>query len=74
MEENRVIETMTAAEATQRLRELGMRISPEILVRGIRSHEFPFGNVIPPEKPGECPRTYVYTVLFEDWIAKRVRR
>lgn len=69
-----IIETMTAAEATQRLRALGMRISPEILVRGIRSHEFPFGNVIPPEKPGESPRTYVYTVLFEDWIAERVRR
>lgn len=68
------IEIMTAEEATQKLRAMGMKISPSMLVRGIRSHEFPFGNCIPAEKSGESPRTYVYTVLFEDWVAQRVRK
>jgi len=68
------IETMTASEATQWLRARGMRISPEILVRGIKHHEFPFGNCVPPDKPGESPRTYVYTVLLEDWAKDRTRK
>ena len=67
------IETMNAAEATEWLRARGMRISPQMLVRGIRAHEFPFGNVIPPEKDGEAPRTFVYTVLLEEWAAERMR-
>lgn len=67
------IETMNAAEATEWLRARGMRISPQMLVRGIRTNAFPFGSVIPPEKDGEAPRTYVYTVLLEEWAAERVR-
>lgn len=67
------IEIMTAAEATEWLRARDMKISPQMLVRGLRAHEFPFGNVIPPEKDGEAPRTYVYTVLLEEWAAKRMR-
>ena len=67
------IETMNAAEATEWLRARGMRISQPMLVRGIRAHEFPFGSVIPPEKDGESPRTFVYTVLLEDWAAERMR-
>lgn len=67
------IETMNAAEATEWLRARGMRISPQMLVRGIRGGAFPFGSVIPPEKDGEAPRTYVYTVLLEEWAAERTR-
>lgn len=67
------IETMNVAEATEWLRARGMRISPTMLVRGIRAHEFPFGSVIPPEKDSESPRTFVYTVLLEDWAAERMR-
>lgn len=67
------IETMTAAEAAEWLRARGMRISTTMLVRGIRAHEFPFGSVIPPEKAGEAPRTFVYTVLMENWAAERTR-
>ena len=67
------IETMNAAEATEGLRARGMKISPPMLVRGIRAHEFPFGSVIPPEKDGESPRTFVYTVLLEQWAEERMR-
>ena len=67
------IETMNANEATEWLRDRGMRISTQMLVRGIRCGVFPFGSVIPPEKDGEAPRTYVYTVLLEEWAAKRTR-
>lgn len=74
MEEDVVIEIMTPQEATQRLRSMGMKISPQMLVRGIRNQAFPFGTCIPAEKPGESPRTYIYTVLFEDWVAQRVRK
>ena len=69
-----IIETMTATEAAEWLRERGMKISRSVLERGIKSHEFAFGNVIPPEKDGESPRTYIYTVLLEEWAAKRTRR
>lgn len=68
-----IIETMTAAEATEWLRAHGMRISTQTLVRGIRSNAFPFGSVVPPEKEGEAPRTYVYTVLLEAWASARMR-
>lgn len=67
------IETMNAVEAAEWLRLRGMRISVGILVRGIRSGAFPFGNVVPPEKEGESPRTYIYTVLLEEWAAERMR-
>lgn len=68
------IETMNANEATEWLRARGMRISSQMLVRGIRGGAFPFGSVIPPEKDGEAPRTYVYTVLLEEWAAERTRK
>lgn len=67
------IETMTAVEAAEWLRARGMRISNQMLVRGIKSGAFPFGNVVPPEKDGEAPRTYIYTVLLEEWAAERMR-
>lgn len=69
-----IIETMNAAEATEWLRARGMKISQPMLVRGIKAHEFPFGSVIPPEKDGEAPRTFIFTVLMEDWAAARMRR
>lgn len=68
------IETMNAAEAAKWLRVHGMEISRAMLVRGIRSGAFPFGDVIPTEKAGEAPRTYVYTVLLEEWAEERIRR
>ena len=68
------IETMNSIQATEWLRARGMRISQQMLVRGIRSGAFPFGSVIPPENDGEAPRTYIYTVLLEEWAAERMRK
>ena len=68
------IEPMTAAEATEWLCARGMRISPPVLVRGIKAGAFPFGNFVPAEREGEAPRTYVYTVMLEEWAAERMRR
>lgn len=70
--EEQVIETMTAAEAVKWLRKRGMNISPSTLVRGITANSFPFGSYVPPEEGGQ-PRTYVYTVLLEQWAAERMR-
>lgn len=73
MDTNEVIETMTAAEATQWLRARGMTISPTTLVRGIKSNAFPFGSYVPAEETGGQPRTYIYTVLLEQWADERIR-
>lgn len=63
-----VIETLTAAEAAEKLRALGMRISPEMIRLGIRQKEFPFGNCIVTDNG---PRCYVYARLLDEWIALR---
>lgn len=63
-----MIENMNTAQATERLRSVGIKISPQLLRLGIQQKVFPFGDCVVTEKG---PRCYVYTKLLEDWIAKR---
>lgn len=64
-----MIEALTAAEATERLRAAGLRISPETLRDGIQQGVFPFGGcVMNGDKVKWC---YIYSNLMEDWIQER---
>lgn len=63
-----IIETITAVQATERLRALGMKISPDMVRRGIQQKIFPFGDCIMHD---DSPRCFIYTKLFEKWIAER---
>ena len=64
-----MIEVLTAAEATERLRAEGLRISPETLRDGIRQGTFPFGGcVMDGDRVKWC---YIYTVQMEKWIRER---
>lgn len=63
------IETMTAAEATEVLRGLGMKITPTALREGLLDRRYPFG---------ECFRTgsgsvkcTIYRRLLDAWISER---
>ena len=60
--------TITVEEACQRLRDIGMKISPETIRMGLKQKVFPFGDCIVSEKSA---RFFVYKKLLEDWIAKR---
>lgn len=64
-----MIETMTAEEATQKLRALGVKITATTLRDGIAQGQFPFGSYIKTEKSCVC---YVWTRLFERWVLERV--
>ena len=57
---------LTAAEATERLRAMGMRITPETLRDGIEQKQFPFGNVVRGSK-SDSPRCYVYEKKLMEW-------
>lgn len=63
------IEIMSAEEAAEKLRALGMRISPDTVRRGMRQGVFPFGSVI--EGDEGSIRCYVYARLFREWVAER---
>ena len=64
-----MIKTLTAAEATERLRAAGLRISPETLRAGIQQGVFPFGNCVTGgDKIKWC---YIYAKQMEDWIRER---
>lgn len=56
---------LTAAEAADRLRSMGMRISPEILREGIEQGVFPFGSVIRSKK--DTPRCFIYKKKLDQW-------
>ena len=56
---------LTAAEATERLRTMGMKISPEILRDGIEQGRFPFGDLI--RTKNDNPRCYVYEKKLVEW-------
>lgn len=61
-----MIEVLTAAEATERLRAEGLRISPETVRAGIQQGVFPFGDcVMENEKVKWC---YVYQTKLDAWI------
>jgi len=61
--------TLTPEEATERLRKMGMCISPEIVRGGIQQGVFPFGDCIKTEK---SRRFFVYTAMLDRWIDERL--
>ena len=65
-----MIEILTAAEATERLRAAGLRISRETLISGIQQKIFPFGDTVEREG-GKAPWCYIYTKKLEEWIADK---
>lgn len=62
------IDTISAEAAAERLRTLGMAISPAIVRDGLQQRVFPFGDCIVTETSRKC---IVYTRLLEQWIAER---
>lgn len=64
-----MIRTLMAAEATERLRAEGIRISPETIRAGLQQKVFPFGDCVMVDgKPKWC---YVYASMLESWRKKR---
>ena len=61
-------DVMTVAEATARLREVGMRTSCETLRKGLAQRVFPFGDCVQADK---LPVFYIYRPLLEKWIGER---
>ena len=49
---------LTAQEAVEWLRAMGMKISPDTLRNGIEQNQFPFGNVV--KTRDGTPRCYIY--------------
>lgn len=62
---------LTAAEATERLRSMGMKISPEILREGIEQGAFPFGTVV--RTKNDTPRCYIYEKRLMSWAEENGR-
>lgn len=62
------IETISAEAASERLRALGLAISPTIVRDGLQQRVFPFGDCITTETSRKC---IVYTRLLDQWIAER---
>ncbi len=62
------IETMSVEEATEKLRAMGVPISPTVLRLGLQQKIYPFGDYIATDKSCRC---YIYTRLFEQWVAER---
>ena len=65
--EEYVIETITPAEATERLRAMGMPMSPDTLRAGIDQGVYSFGDVIRCEKG---PKYIIYVKKFNDWYVR----
>lgn len=65
-----MIETLTAAEATERLRAEGVRISRDTLISGIQQGVFPFGDCVD-RGVDKAPWVYIYQRQMEEWIAAR---
>lgn len=64
-----MIEVLTATEATERLRAVGLKISPETLRDGIQQGVFTFGScIMNGDKVKWC---YVYSNLMDNWIKER---
>lgn len=69
MQKSIQLDIMNAAEAASLLRQMGMKISPEMLRAGIEQGCFPFGDVIRSKQ--DSPRCYVYRRLLDEWAAER---
>lgn len=63
-----VIETMTPEQTAQRLRELGMKVSPDKIRNGLKQGVYPFGDFV---DMGKSPAFTIYTKLFNSWVAER---
>ena len=63
-----VIGTITPEAATERMRAMGMKISPTVVRDGLKQRVFPFGDAIESEK--SC-RFFVYPKLLDQWLAER---
>lgn len=64
-----MIRTLNAAEATERLRAAGLKISPETIRNGIEQHRFPFGDLI--RSNNGSPVCFIYEKHLEKWIKER---
>lgn len=60
--------TITPEQAAERLREIGMKITPTTIRDGMAQGRFLFGDYIKTEKSCVC---YVYPRLLERWIEDR---
>lgn len=60
--------TFTPEEAVERMRAVGMRISPTVVRDGLRQKVFPFGDAIESEK---SVRFFVYPKLLDQWLLER---
>lgn len=65
------IPTITPEEACQRLRAMGVQISPSVIRDGLRQGVFPFGNAVKSEKG--C-RFLIWEVLFDAWLKERTAK
>ena len=63
------IEMMTVEQSVERLRGLGVRISPDLLRDGIEQGVFPFGSYIKSRNGGNEYK--IYRRLFDEWVAER---
>lgn len=64
------IKTLTPEEAVERLRERGMKISPETIRRGLEQGVFSFGDAI--QTSDRSCRYLIYERLFTEWMAERM--
>lgn len=64
-----MIETLNAVEATEILRNVGLRISPETVRDGIQQGVFPFGDCV--MSGGKVKWCYIYRNQLDRWIAEK---
>ena len=64
-----MIETLNAVEATEILRNVGLRISPETVRDGIQQGVFPFGDCV--MSGGIVEWCYIYRNQLDRWIAEK---
>lgn len=69
MEDAAKIPTMSVSEATELLRSLGLKISPETMRKGIEQKQFRFGNCI--RTKANNPVYIIYKKLLDQWISER---
>ena len=65
------IETISVAEATERLRALGVKISSPTLRAGLQQGVYPFGVCIQPEDEDGHPVYQIFVRLLDQWIEER---
>lgn len=61
MEQN----VINVTEATERLRAMGLKISPETVREGIEQKQFPFGVLI--RKKSGSPVCYIFPKKLQEW-------